>query len=330
MPRYADILERSFQTAWRYKWLWVFASLAALGSGGGSSNSGSNISNLFDEKKNEDNAVSFLFNIKDSPQDSFSQVLSATTNSFESLLSSITPLHWTILGIALLITFVAAMIIGFIAQRFALGAIISGTNQALHNQEEKVSELAQSGLKSLKTMVNLAVIQGIIGIFSFFIPIIIWLLVFIFVRDTILFGLWIVIGFLTALIMLFFVFIVFGITGVYAERLVVLKGMKSKEAWLSAFKLARKKLWPSLVMGVINGTVGCFATLIVALVTLLPFGLSIWQAVSEKSVAWGIFGGLLGLIMVFIFTVLKAYLYTVNTANWNQLFDEFMKGAENE
>lgn len=320
---YGAILHRSWELTKRHKWLWVYGLvLAVLGGGGfnGGGGGGGGSTGGADKKLPED------------LPEKTSQVLGAATEAIKDWFSRVPVMTWVGIGLLILLLVVLFLITRWILVNWAKGGLIAGLAAADKEEEASLITTTGKGLMAVKPLavldlvglgVGLLAILGLVLVFGL-LALLIWL-----VPDPGRIILWVIEG-IVALPTTIGVFLLLGMVGIYADRLIVLGGVAPWAAWKKGLALGKGNFLPTVVMGVINMAVGCgvgclsmLALLVVlgipALVLLLPYFRGGWH--------WpppGIWVGLLILVMIFVYASLlvRVILTVFMYGNWNLFFKE--------
>lgn len=321
---YGAILHRSWELTKRHKWLWVYGLvLAVLGGGSGGGGGGGAPSGGTDKKLPED-----------FPEKT-SQVLGAATEAARDWFSHVPVITWVGIGLLILLLVVLFLITRWILVNWAKGGLIAGMAAADKEEDASLMTTTGKGLRAVKQLIILDLVGlgvGLLAILSLILvfgllAFLIWL-----VPDPGRIILWVIEG-IIAVPTAIGVFLVLGMVGIYADRLIVLEGVSSWTAWKRGLALGKGNFLPTLVMGIINSAVGCtagclsmLALLVVlgipALVLLLPYFRGGWH--------WppaGIWVGLsiLGMIFIYANLLVRVILTVFSYGNWNLFFKETMR-----
>lgn len=310
---YGAILQRSWELTKRHRWLWVYGLVLSVlagsgGSGGGAPSNGAG--GGADKKLPED--------------------LLEKTSQVLGWFVHVPATTWIGLGLLVFLVLVLFLISRWILINWAKGGLISGLAKADKDEEVSLVTTAGGGLRMIKPLAvldliglgaGLAAILGMILGFGI-LALLIWL-----VPEPGRIILWVLEG-IIAVPTAILVFLLLGIVGIYADRLIVLEGAAPWAAWKKGLALGKGNFLPTVVMGIINAAVGCgvgclsmLGLLVVlgipGLVMLLPYFGGGWH--------WpplGIWIGLGILLMIFIYAnLLVRVILTVFTyGNWNLFF----------
>ncbi len=321
---YGKILKRSIELTRRNKWLWVYGLTLAVFGGGGSGGSGgggggsSSTPNIPKEMPN------------DLPEKT-SYVLGQATSAIKDWFISIPPTTWFFIGTAIFIIVLLAGILSWIIQSWAKAALIAGLDDA--DQEKEVTLLSTSpkGITKVKHIIILGLISAGIIFIIVFLAIIAILAGTVLLKSqsgirTMWFVLWIVALVLTGIIAM----ILITMLSIYAERLIVLKNHTPWQAWKKGLSLSKKHFIPTVIMGLINSsvgcTVGCLSTLVLLVILGIPAFLLILPYFKDgiKIPDWPVFIVLAVLFLLFIYLnhAVTAILTVFRFSNWNLLFKE--------
>jgi hypothetical protein len=333
---YSKIIKNSWNITKNNKWLWVPGLVLAVFSGGSSYrsfNSGSrSSSSSFPSASPSPNNIE---NIKSQA----SNVLGAATDSIKSWFLNISPMGWFLLVVVVLVSVLFFMIFRWVLVSWAKAALISGFEDAELGKSVNLKTMSPKGIAKIKALIwyafvsfgivllalaALATIMGVGFLLRALIPILgnIWL---------VLFG---IVGTLALIIFLF----IFSMQTVYAERLIVLKNFEPFNAWKTAFKLTKGNFLPTVIVGIINGVLGCFAgcgTLIAVLLVLALPGYLLIAPIFDNGFHMPGIGQVVGLIILFVIlvtvnTLVKALIVVFDCGNWNQVFKQIFSDQKTD
>jgi len=324
---YGAILERSWQLTKRNKWLWVYglvlAVLGGSGGGGGGGSGGGSAGSGTDK------------NLPEDLPEKTSQVLGAATTAIKDWFSQVPVMTWVGVGLLILLLVVLFLITRWILVNWAKGGLIAGLAAA--DREEEVSLVSTSGygLKAVKPLVVLDLVGLGVGLLAILSLILVFgLLAFLIylVPEPGRIILWVIEG-IIALPTAIGVFLLLGVVGIYADRLIVLEGVTPVAAWKRGLMLGKGNFLPTLVMGIINSAVGCTAGClsllalavvlgIPAVVLLFPYFRGGWHW-PPPGVWVGV--GILGMIFIYGNLLVRIILTVFSYGNWNLFFKETMR-----
>lgn len=325
---YGKIIRRSWEITKKYKWLWVYGLLLASAGGGGGGGSGGRSSSK----------PTLPENLPDDIPGKTSYVLSQTTSLISEWFSHIPISTWIVLGLG--ITFILILVIlgTVILKSWANGALIAGVHDADEEKEVTLTTTSPAGIKAIKNLILLGIISFCItlGLVCFaLITIGLGFLVFSF--SEILRTIWLVLIIICAVLTLIVLVVLLTLTSIYAERLIVLHGFSPWQAWKTGLRLSRGHFLHTLLMGIINTSLGCAvgcASLLISLIVLgIPAILLVIPLVSNFKSAFTIplIGGLVLLFLTFLyFNFLISAIFTVfKYSNWNLFFKIIMSEEKN-
>lgn len=318
---YGAILHRSWELTKKHKWLWVYGMvLAVLGGGGfngGGGGSGGS-SGGTDKKLPED------------LPEKTSQVLGAATEAIKNWFFHVPATTWIGLGLLVFLVAVLFLISRWILINWAKGGLIAGMEAADKEEEVSLVTTTVEGLRAVKPLVVLDLIglgvglMAIVGLVLVFglLAVLIWL-----VPDPGRIILWVIEG-IVAIPTAIGVFLLLGMVGIYADRLIVLMGVAPVLAWKRGLALGKGNFLPTLVMGIINMAVGCTAgclSMLVLLVALGIPGLAMVLPYFRGGWHWPpveIWVGLGILVILFIYAnlLMRVILTVFRYGNWNLFF----------
>lgn len=330
-PDYSAIIKRSWEITKKYKWLWVYGFLVAAagsssgGNGGGSSNRSS------DTIKDLPKEIP-----KDLPEKT-SYVLGQATDLIKDWFTSVPITTWIFLGLVVLASIILGTIIMWIVRSWAKGSLIAGVNMADKNEVVTLKTTSPKGVAKIKHLIILGLISFGLTVGTFFAGMIPFLLGFALlgINDTvgkIWMGLWAFLFIISFIIII----VIFTMTSMYAERLIVLKNYAPWDAWKKGLSFSKHHFLPTSIMGIINSilgcSVGCVSTLALLIVFAIPGVLLAIPLFSGKFSTLSLFSiaGLIFLFLVFIAatSIVNAAFAVFKFSNWNLFFAEVIKYEE--
>jgi hypothetical protein len=332
---YSKIIQRSWEITKKNKWLWVTGMVIAVfgggsgsGGGGGGSSSGTSTS-----VPSDSSSPMPIEDIKDKT----SYVLGIATDSLQNWFSNFPTINWFILGLIVFFVIIFGTVVIWILTSWAKGALIQGLEDADNEKEVTLKSISPYGISNIKKLM-------IFGLISFGMSLILFLGVSIFVgigyliysfagsSSTILL---VLLGILLAFIFIILIAI-FTMISVYAERLMVLKGLVPWEAWKKGFSLSKGNFFPTFIMGIINSiigfSVGCLGMIALLILFAIPGFLIIYPIFKDgfkfpsQSQIFAI------IVLFFLFTsiniAIKAVFTVFNYGNWNLFFKQIINKEE--
>lgn len=332
---YSKIIQRSWEITKKNKWLWVVGIVIAAfgggsGSGGGGGGSSSSTSTT---RPSEPPSPIPVEDIKDKT----SYVLGMATDSLQNWFSNFPTINWFVLGLIVFLVIIFGTVVIWILTSWAKGALIQGLDDADNEKEVTLKSISPYGISNIKKLM-------IFGLISFGMGLILFLGVSIFVgigfliysfagsASTILL---VLLGILVALA-LAVLMIIFTMISVYAERLMVLKGISPWEAWKKGFGLSKGNFFPTFIMGIINSiigfTVGCLGMIALLILFAIPGFLIIYPIFKDGfnvPSASQIFAIIVLFVLFFsINLAIKAVFTVFNYGNWNLFFKQIINKEE--
>jgi len=332
-PDFSKFIKISIEVIKKNKWLLIFGALA--GSGGGLSfNSGSDISKYFTPKGQTEPDL-----IQSIPEKT-ANVLGTYTSALQDWFYKIPASKWLLLVLLLSLLAAIGIITVVIIQNWARGALIAGIDHASAGKNVNLASTSPYGFKYVKKLILLSLLLFLIVFSITVIAPIIWVVIFLIIKNvTPLSILWIIIGILALIAIFLMAFILTTITNAFAQRLIILKDLKVNEALQKAFVITRRTLLASILTGVVNFAfrtiVGIALIILLAILIGLPSYLVFTSLQSNPtlSVILGTFTAMAFLMFVVFSSIIGAALNVFSYSNWNQLFNEYFineGGTENE
>lgn len=333
---YGNIISRAWKITFKYKWLWVYgmvlASLGGLGSGGGggSSSGGSKNTPAFKD----------IQNITPPEGEELTHVLGTSTSLLKEWITHVPLEVWILLGVVFVFLVLYGIFVQIIIHSWATGALIGGLKDA-EGDKNPVNLLTTTahGKKTWKNIFLFNLLTAGVGLGLF-------------VGSILVCGLGIlIVGFLqipfvqiilTVVCVLMFIFLlvisipILTMISIYGERLIVLQGMETKEAFKKAFGLSKSSFWKTLIMGIIKNliTTGMGCASLLALLVIVGVPAAIIAVVEFKNgvhfpsagsiVCWII----LFLLFVYANLLVRGVTTVFSYSTWNLFFSEIIKGKE--
>ncbi len=301
------MIEELYRKAWQIvktnKMLWVFG--AAIGAG--ASFSGNTNSDFEGFKK--------LF--EGNPQ----QSQELTHNIISYLISAVPSYLWIILGLEFLFLVLFAIFVSLIHQSWATGALLENVDRCIKGGKAAISEASEKAFKVLKPLLWLEIIPGLILTLTSVIGLIIFAAIIAFAPN-ILKAIFILllIGFVFFLI---YAWIMLTASLIWATRQVVMEDKPAKEALRSGYKIAKKKFWAILLLGLVNNIL---AVIVIGIPIVVLGGIAIGGVIaglSLKAVGIAIFiiAGLLFFALIIGLTVAGGILNAFKAAVWSLAYN---------
>lgn len=334
---YSAILRRSWELTKKNKWLWIYGLVLAVFGGGGGSGGGGSWSP-------DKNTPSIPSNLPKNLPEKTSKVLGDATSALQSWFSTVPIQTWILLGIGVLLLVLVGIIIGLVIQNWAKGGLIAGFDEA---DNEKIPTLRGTSQKGIASMKNLL----LFSIISFFVAF--GLIIGFFLITAILVGggyllfgfskqiqtIWLILGIIAAVLTFVVLVMLLVMIGIYADRLIVLENAAPWAAWKQGLGIARKKFFPTIIMGVLNTLVGCSAgclsTIALLIILGIPAIILIVPLFRGGSFHWPNplqAGTILSLFALFVYLHLavRAVLVVFNYGTWNLFFKEVNGDGDHE
>ena len=331
---YDKIISRSWQITKKNKWLWVVGIvIAAFGGGSGSGGGGGSSSSTSTSVPSDSSSPMPIEDIKDKT----SYVLGMATDSLQNWFSNFPTINWFVLGLIVFLVIIFGTAVIWVLTSWAKGALIQGLEDADNEKEVTLKSISPYGISNIKKLM-------IFGLISFGMGLMLLLGVSIFVgigfliysfagnSSTILL---VLLGILLAFVFIILIAI-FTMVSIYAERLMVLKGLGPWEAWKKGFGLSKGNFFPTFIMGIINSiigfSVGCFGMIALLILFAIPGFLIIYPIFkdgfkfpsSSQIFAIIVLLFLLGSINLAIRAVFTVF----NYGNWNLFFKQIINKEE--
>lgn len=242
-----------YNQAWgiikKYKVLWIFG----LATGAGMSFN-FNFPINFDFESIKDIQKNFQSFPSETALNNLTQILGASTSKPMELLSylfSNVPFSfYIILGIEILAVIILFTMIGLIYSAWSQAALLEGIQTSLSNGIVSIRDSSKKAMSSIKPLIFLQilplliVIPAFLGIFilailSFVIPIIILKAILSIIL-------------LISIIVAIYYFIYLILSQVWAPRIVVIEKAHAKDALFRGYRIAKKKKWSMILLGLVN------------------------------------------------------------------------------
>lgn len=321
---YGQILKNSIAVTKKNKWLWIYGTLlgglGSLGSGGGGGNdSETQVPDIKLDGIGKETAA----------------VLGTFTSSIADWVSSVNSETWILLGLGIFAAIVIGVIIGIVIQAWAKSALITGVQMALNSEVVSLENTSPKGKEKTKELIKLwFVALGMALLFLFALGILGVVIAFAFAISK---NAGMVAVFVIALpgtVVALAGFILLGMTGIYAERLVVLNGQAPYPAWKTGFNIARKNFGTTAFMGIVSGITGALfafiATVGSLIILAIPGVIVALPSIMNKEIPGPfalVFLGLLTLIFIAVASAISGMVNVFKFSNWNQVFTEVVRSG---
>src|SRR3989344_1046599 len=257
----SELYNKSWKIVKNNPVLWIFGLAVAAGVG----LNFSNVDRIFDsDTKNSLPATPSFQNFTNGQSDALG--ISATA-PWTNFLSQIPTWIWVTLGIELVAFVIFALAISIVSSAWANGSLISGIDAALEGKKPTIRESSEKSFKSIKSLAWLTVVPGLVltlvaslvlgtlAAFTAFVPSAVKVILIIVI---------ILLGLVT-----YYFAIYITLSRIWALRMVVLDGKGGKEALFAGYRVAKKKTWSMIGLGLVN----TIASIMVALVPIAILGL---------------------------------------------------------
>ncbi len=304
-----QMYENAFRVAKKFRTLWILGLIFGAAGGGCSFQfpAGGGSANLTTPSTSPNPEIT-------------NKVLGATSSifseSFTNIFSNIPSYIYFIIGFELLLLIVLWFVIFYLKGAFANVSTIIGTQKALEGQKLTLAQISQLSFPKIKPMAKFMALTSLI-----IIPIglIITLLVILAIAKIIsVFIIPIII--LTLLIFM----LVWSISLTFAQRAISLDNSAPLSSIKIGLKMARKKLFWAILVGIINNIISglaLFIPLILINITLVAVGGLIGLLFHKALLVMGIFLGIgLLLSMTIALPLLSSMIIIGKTAIWNQAY----------
>ncbi len=312
-----DLYKNAWQIVKNNKVLWLFG--MAVGAGGISGN----YSRSIDDKQMDSLFRLFL----DKPDEGVkaAKVLGASTNALSdtigNLFAGIPPAYYMLLGLEVLFLIVVSIITSVIYSSWAHAALLEGIQTAMGNGKLTIRDLSEKAFGNIKSILFIQYIPAI--------PLIISSMV---ILAFIIFGaaflpnnlkLLPIIILPIFIILCFLAFIILSIAIIWAIRIVVIDKKPARLALLMGYKIAKKKFWASVLLGIVNTiTVG-----IIYIAILLPImGIIVGGAFTiSKDTYLGtgiiVFGAIFLMLFILASTILEGIIGAFKATVWSLAYN---------
>lgn len=328
---YSAILRRSWELTKKNKWLWIYGLVLAVfggggGSGGGGGGGGSGSSN------------------ENTPMEKTSKVLGDATNALQSWLSTVSIQTWILLGVGVLLFILVAIIIGLVIQNWAKGGLISGLHKADGGVTPTLQNTSPRGIASLKQLILFSIISFFVA-FGLIIGFVLITAILV-GGGYLLLGFskpiqttWLILGTVAAVLTFIVLVMLLIMIGIYADRLIVLENVAPWAAWKQGLSIARKKFFPTIIMGVLNTLVGCSAGCLSTIALLIILGIPAiilivplfrggsfhWPNPLQAGAIFFLFA-----LFVYLHLAVRAVLVVFSYGTWNLFFKEVNGDGDHE
>lgn len=262
---FGKIVNRSFYLTKKHKWLWVYGLVLAAASG--SSYSNFNLPGGNSNTSTESNPSQLMETIQNQEK-----VLGDATTWLTQSLSQVPPTTWLLLVLGVLALIIVGIALNWVTMSFAKAALISGINAGDEGETVDLKTTGKKGWLGIKPIIRLqirilavtlaALIVSGVGLF---------IVALAFGAVQMQFMVWLV-G-IVMVVALAVLFVLLAMVQIYAERLIVIKGMSAKDAFNKAFSLSKGNFLHTVVMGVINMVLGCAGGCLAGIAVLILIGI---------------------------------------------------------
>lgn len=339
---YGQIIKRSWELTWKNKWLWVVGLVLAIFGGGSSysSNGGSSSSTKFPSASPSPSPQALPSQLNmNGLENTASHVLGAATNTLVSWFKSIPPEYWLILVLGVLVFAIFSAGVVWVIKSWATGALISGLDDADNGQKVDLKTMTPKGIAKIKDLIifdlvsfgmvflavlGLGIVVGIGFLLKALVPVI---------------GLAILILLSIVAVLAFIVAVfLFSMLVLYAQRLIVLKGYKAWDAWKKGLSLTKGNFLPTIIMGIVNGVIGCLGGCGALIALVIVFGIPgflLIYPVFSHGFHFPSVGTIIGIVILFLlfgsaYNLVRAVLVVFSYGNWNLFFKQIIEREEND
>lgn len=300
---YGGILRKSRGVVFKFKWLWVYGLVVTAMEGVGFSS----------------------FDWPSGSQDKLKD-LGAASNFLSDWLAQVPLTTWLLLVVGIIALVLVGIVVNLVIRNLAKGSLIAGIALADTDQPVTLVNTSPKGIAVLKPLM-------LFGALSLVIVVAVLTAVFglgavMFALNPILGGVYSVVAFLGVLVG----FAVLATVGVYADRLIVFEGCSPWRAWKLGLGYGWRNFFSTVVMGLINTSIGCVGGCLTNLVLLIVLGLP------ALLLAWPLFrtptqipgpAAWVTLVILFILFLtanafVRALLIVFNYSNWSQFYSQIV------
>lgn len=328
-----DLYNKSWQIIKKYKVLWLFGMAMAGAAGSGLENGNWDKLIPSDSSPGETPIEAEPEIISDSVYQGGRVLATSTQAGFgdivQNLLSDIPAYLYVLGGIEVVLLLVTGWAVLFVYGAWANASLIEGVQTALADGNVSIRDSSEKAFRSIKSLVWLAIIPTLVLL-------LVSLVVIPLLAIPISIGgltLKVIFGFLLGLYVLaLLVIIIFlGLAQIWAPREVVIDKKPAKDALFAGIRIARRKFWSTLLLGLVN-------TILTMVVIGIPVGIMVGFLVGgfltfEKipTLGIGLFatGGILLLLFVLlgqlfggILTAFKSSVWTIAYNNIRGKYDK--------
>lgn len=319
---YGEIIKKSFQTAIKNRWLWVYGLVLTIFGGSQFNFRGNTSFSNFPEIKKD---VS-----PEKPQQTI-KVLGETTNMVKDWFQNIPPGVYISLGLAVFLLIILGLLIALILRNWAKGSLIAGLEKAHDNKPVNLSGSSSTGRKKIKPLILATVITTLISLGVFFVIGTIWSLPLLVLKQSVLKTVIMIFLGIVTILALIIMAVLFSLLGLYTDRLIILHNYSPWEAWKKGMQLSWKHFLPSILMRILNTVIGCTVGCLTSLILLLFSGGSIFAVVlpiikGKKQFSFSALIVILFSLLIFfaLNLLIKALLVVFNYSNWNIMFKKVL------
>ncbi|MBI2028113.1 MAG: hypothetical protein HYT07_00755 [Candidatus Levybacteria bacterium] len=309
-----------YNQAWniikKYKVLWIFG-LAS----GASLSFNFNLPFNFNSDKIKDVKENFQSFPGEIASGGLTQVLGASDSQVLELLSNLfssVPFYfYIILAIEIITVFILAIIIGIISKAWSTGLLLEGVQTSILNGIPNIRDSSEKAFSHTKSLAWLQTVPPLVLAVGFLtISIIIFITIIIPTTIVkILLGLLSIITFGVVL----YGSIYYLLSEIWASRIVVLEKKSGKESLFRGYKIARKKTWAMILLGLVNIILSMFILAIPVLIIIgIIFG-GMLTSGQNQSLGIGLFviGAILVIPMIIAMILLGGILNAFKATVWS-------------
>src|SRR5258708_538199 len=255
---------------------------------------------------------------------------SAFTNLLTSSIKFIPIGSWVLLVVSFLVFIIFSVLVTWVITSWAKGGLIAGFEEANRDNNLNLKSLSSYGTANIKKLLIFKLIS--IAIFWATLLILILIVGLGFIVSS-LFGhsigiIYIALFGILALLVFLIGLVLFAMTSIYAERLIVLKKYSPWAAWKKGLSISKGNFLSTIIMGVINSLIGCAGGCGILLIEILVFAFPAILIIKPIFDGGFHFPNIIKIseivILVILFIVInllvRGIFVVFNYGNWNQLF----------
>lgn len=319
-----ELYRKSWQIVKNNRILWIFA--AAIG-GGFSLNSSYNFG------PQDISGLQKLFENKSLPETDKINVLGVATNSFLDTLAyifSAVPFWFYLLfAVELIFLIIMGVFISIVYKAWANGALLANIEICINGGKASIREGSEKAFSLIRSLIILRLIPWVFSVVASLLGLLV-VLILIIASGMNLFAssfptlngtqtIFFVIFITTLAIAAIISYIMLTLVLIWAPRIVVMEKKSVRQALVSGFKIARKKLGSMLLLGLVNSILTAFIFFLplAVVVGIIIAGILIGIKNEQLIVILIIFGSLFVLTLIVAFTLGTAILNAFKATVWS-------------